>query len=138
MNETKVKRTSLTSCAWCHEFLMRTSTWDNPLKYHVCSTECQKKASAAVQCKEFLKMTPFEQKKALCDLKNWYKKLDDGRATIMKNYLRSTSRPSLKRLPRTTGTIFQAHEEVMKNDPDRFSTDFMLDIINMNNKTVRR
>jgi hypothetical protein len=131
-------------CNWCHKFFTRKIPATRPIalneKYIACSPECQKKLSSVFQSKEWQALS--EKERMLCGgrsgMRQWYENREAERVLKVKKYLQANKRSQMAKVPRyvpkKAETILKAHSEVLGNDPESLSPEFIENI--MGNKST--
>lgn len=123
-------------CSWCSHPILRNGSYEKHLKkrYVSCSPHCQKKLSSAFQSKEWTRLSKNEKLKiGRYGIREWYEKQEEESMIKAKKYLEATKPAQIakvkKHVPKKASTIYKAHNEAMKNDPECLTESFMEKLI---------
>jgi hypothetical protein len=114
---------SLGTCRWCSKIIERDDWLVN--NRPCCSKECRDKLSAAIQCKEWKSLTPFEQSQWKWSMRKWYEELEQKRVEKVKLRLTKSKKPLTQGIRGNASTILRAHSELMGNDPEALTSAFI-------------
>ena len=123
-------------CSWCSQPLLRKGTYKTHSKkeYISCSSSCQKKLSSAFQSKEWLLLPEKERIKiGRWGIRDWYENQEENSMLKAKKYLEAVKPSQItkakKHVPKKASTIYKAHNEAMKDDPECLTEQFMEKLI---------
>jgi hypothetical protein len=129
----------ITFCDWCGKMIQRSGSYtkEKKKKYIACKPECQKKLSQVFQSKEWLDLSEKEKNLFKYGVRTWYEKQEEASMLKAKKYFK-VAKPSQmakakRHVPKKSSTILKAHDEAMKDDPERLSSTFITNILGERN-----
>lgn len=132
-------------CSWCHKMFKRKKPYQKIIsaneKYVACSKECQRYLSSIFQSKEWQSLSEKERNKfgGRFGMKYWYQNREAEQVAKVTKYLQANKRSQMAKvsryMPKKAETILKAHSEVLGNDPNCLTPEFMEKIIGKKSTT---